>query len=240
MHAVQRSPEPDFIAGLRCSQREWDSLDGPGRHRIRQALSQDFRGICAYCERLCLPVTRTGNSPDEETIDHFRPQSRCPRQTFDWLNLMYSCRRCNQAKGDKWPGCGDVITETLMPASEYVNPNAIEGTRPASGYFSFNAETGKIKPADGLSPSENDTAQRTIRDIDLNDSSLGENDPSHLWNRRLRQRKLMIQKLNALDDFDAKVEVMFDFMLPDKPFSGFITAYLISRFPALASILSRP
>ena len=215
-------------------------MEGTGRHRIRQALSQDFRRICAYCERYCLPVTQTGNSPDEETIDHFRPRSRFPEQRFDWLNLIYCCRRCNQVKGDNWPGYGDVIIESLMPASEYVNPNAAEDSRPASGYFSFDAETGEITPADGLSPSEFATAQRTIRDIDLNDGLLGENDPSHLWNRRLRQRRLMIQGLDALDDFDARVQMMFEFMLPDKPFSGFITAYLMSRFPALAGILSRP
>ena len=187
-----------------------------------------------------MPVTQTGNSPDEETIDHFRPQSRFPEQRFDWLNLMYSCHRCNRVKDDNWPGFGDPVTESLMPASEYINPNAREGRRPASGYFRFNAETGEMAPADGLSPSEYTAALRTIRDIDLNDSSLGENDPRHLSNLRLRQRRLLIQELNNLNDFDAKVQMMFEFMLTDKPFSGFITAYLMSRFPALASLLSRP
>ena len=153
---------------------------------------------------------------------------------------MYCCHRCNQVKDDNWPGFGDTVTESLMPASEYVNPNATEGRRPASGYFRFNAETGEMAPADGLSPSEDTAALRTIRDIDLNDSSLGENDPRHLSNLRLRQRRLLIQDLNNLDDFDSKVQMMFEFTLPDKPFSGFITAYLMSRFPALASLLSRP
>ena len=153
---------------------------------------------------------------------------------------MYSCHRCNCVKYDSWPGYGYAFTEGLMPASEYVNPNATDGYRPAEGYFSFSVETGEMAPADGLSPSECTTAVRTIRDIDLNDRSLGENDPSHLWNRRLRQRQLLIQGLDALDDFDSRVQFMFEFMLPDKPFSGFITAYLMSRFPALARILSHP
>ena len=236
---MQRSPEPDFVADLRRSQTEWSSLDGPGRYRIRQALSQDFRGICAYCERYCQPVTGTGNSTDEETIDHFRPRSRFPEQRFVWLNLMYSCRRCNCVKDDSWPGFGNAVTEALMPASEYVNPNAMSGNCPADGYFSYSFETGEMTSADGLSPSERATALRTIRDIDLNDSSLGENDPSHLWNRRLRQLQQLIQGLNTMEDFDSQVRMMLEFMLPDKPFSGFIAAYLMGRFPALALILGR-
>ena len=127
-----------------------------------------------------------------------------------------------------------------MPASEYVSPNASEGPRPAHEYFSFNGDTGEIGPAGDLSPSEYTAALRTIRDIDLNDSSLAENDPRHLFNLRLHQRHLLIEELNKLDDFDAKVQMMFEFMLPDKPFSGFITTYLMSRFPDLARLLSRP
>ena len=60
----------------------------------------------------------------------------------------------------------------------------------------------------------------------MNDSERGENDASHLWNRRLRQRALLIERINRLDDFDAKVNIMLEFMLPDKPFSSFIAAYV--------------
>ncbi len=77
----------------------------------------------------------------------------------------------------------------------------------------------------------------TIRDVDLNDSRLGENDESHLWNLRRRQRALLIERINGLDDFDAKLSIMLEFMLPDKPFSSFIRAYVMGRFPLLGQIL---
>ena len=74
-------------------------------------------------------------------------------------------------------------------------------------------------------------ARRNISDIDLNDSNLGQNEKGHLWNLRMNQRVLLITRLNDIDDFDMRVNLMLEFMLPDKPFSSFISAYVKDRFP---------
>lgn len=68
--------------------------------------------------------------------------------------------------------------------SEYVSPNVSPGGRPAQGFFDFDVATGEIFPADDLDDLEWSLARRTIRDIDLNDSELGENDPNHLMFQR--------------------------------------------------------
>ena len=120
--------------------------------------------------------------------------------------------------------------------SEYVDPNAVDGQRQAGYFFDFNFETGEIKPADELGQVEWSMALRNIRDIDLNDSTLGENDPRHLKNQRLRWRDLLIRQLDALDDVEEQIRVMSKFVLPDKPFSGFVSAYLTHRFPALGPL----
>lgn len=208
----------------------------------------------------CNPV-RPGRSTDEETIDHFRPRSRFQDLWLDWLNLVYACYRCNQSKCDEWPELNDHANGVLAafypsytPVSEYVSPNATTYQRAAQDFYDFrvDADTGEITPeivpakgiADGgqLNDVEWSMAYRTIRDIDLNEdrSGLGANDRRHLWDRRERHLSLLIRRLNSTDDFDAKVRIMLEFMLPDKPFSGFITAYLMGRFPALARILGRP
>jgi len=36
-------------------------------------------------------------------IDHFWPKSKYPRRTFDWVNLLLVCARCNRAKGQSFP-----------------------------------------------------------------------------------------------------------------------------------------
>lgn len=244
MHSVERSSEPEFFDGLRGAYTNWDELDGSHRQRIRDALVQDFGTICAYCERPCQGATVTHEGHGEETIDHFRPRNRFPDLWLEWLNLVYSCRRCNQAKGGSWPGFDDVLVNQIlagedaryMSVSEYVHPNATDGRRPARDFFAFDAETGEIRPSTQLDSPDWSIARRTIRDIDLNDSTLGENDESHLWNRRLRQRTLLIERINGLDDFDARVNIMLEFMLPDKPFSSFIGAYVNHRFPLFGQI----
>ena len=238
MRSVSRSAEPDFFAALRAAYSSWDDLDGAERNRIRNALVRDFGVVCAYCQ---CPTVRPDSDAahDAETVDHFRPRHLFPDQWLDWLNLVYSCRRCNQAKGGNWPGQNDAIINAVLsadddryqPVAEYVNPSAVAGQRPANDYFEFDAATGEILPAEHLDLPEWSMARRTIADLDLNDSNLGVNDRRHLWNRRFAQRRLLINRLNELDDFDMKVTIMLEFMLPDKPFSSFITAYVLERFP---------
>ena len=243
MRSVARSPEPEFLGQIRAEYTRWGNLDGRERQRIRDALVKDFGSVCAYCQQPCQEPT-TIERPDEESVDHFRPRQHFPELWLDWHNLVLACRRCNQAKGSNWPGFDDAWVNQLLSAedaryvdaTEYVSTNEGDTQRPTEEFFSFNAETGEISPFDELDNPEWSTARRTIRDIDLNDSKLGENEESHLWNRRLDQRRLVIERISQLDDFDAQVNVMLEFMLPDKPFSSFIRSYINGRFPLLQQL----
>lgn len=238
MRSVARSAEPDFFAALRAAHSRWDDLDGAERNRIRNALVRDFGTVCAYCQCPCTARPESDDDLNAETVDHFRPRHLFPAQWLDWPNLVYCCQRCNQAKGGKWPGHNDAVINAVLanddryqPVAEYVNPSAVVGQRPANEYFEFDAATGEMRPAEHLARPEWSMARRTIADLDLNDSNLGPNDDLHLWNRRLEQQYLLVDRLNILDDFDMKVNIMLEFMLPDKPFSSFITAYVLERFP---------
>ena len=243
MRSAPRSSEPEFLGQFLSEYTRWENLDGSERRLIRDALVKDFGTVCAYCQQPCTGPT-TSERPDEESVDHFRPRQHFPALWLDWHNLVFACRRCNQAKGDNWPGFEDDWINQLLSAqdaqyvavTEYVSPNVRDGQRPAERFFSFDSAIGEIRPIDGLDNAEWSMARRTIRDIDLNDSALGENDESHLWNRRLGQRALVIERINQLDDFDAKVSIMLEFMLPDKPFSSFIRAYVNERFPLLRQL----
>ena len=244
MHSVTRSPEPAFFKELRAIHDRWDELDGGHRRQIRDALWRDFAEVCAYCEQHCDPVT-TNEVPNGETIDHFRPGDRFPDLALDWLNLVYACHRCNQSKANKWPGYDDEQTDQRLrimearhiPPSEYVNPNAKAGRRPAHEFFNFDLKTGEILPAEAVSDSEWSSARRTIHDIDLNDSEIGENDPRHLCRQRKYQLYLLIEGVESLDKDDAKVHLMSEFTKADKPFSTFIRAYLLKSFPQFREIL---
>ncbi len=158
MHSVQRSPEPGFFEELRAAYSRWKDLDGASRIHIRNALAQDFGPICVYCERPCQPKQprtqtedeETSHRPNDETIDHFRPRSRFPHLWLDWLNLVYACHRCNQLKGDSWPGCDATFIHQLLtaensrytPASEYGSP-----TQPTVRGRRVSSLTSMLKPA---------------------------------------------------------------------------------------------
>ena len=229
MHAVPRSPEPESLAELRRAFAQWDDLGGQDRRRIRDRLARDFRQTCAYCERRCQQTTHNENLPDEETIDHFRPRDHFPSLSFDWLNLVYACRRCNQAKRNSWPGYGNSITEALFPASEYVNPNATDNQRPAQEFFSFDFSAGEIIPSNQLDSDESAIAGRTIRDINLNDIDLADNDPSSLLNMRKYRLYLTIEALmSAREDISSTNQIISRSISPGSPFSSYIAAYVNS------------
>ena len=157
--------------------------------------------------------------------------------------MVYACHRCNQSKGDSWPELEDATINLLLaaedprytPVSEYVSPNASTSLRPATDFFSYDFDTGEILPSAQLSSIEWSVARRTIRDIDLNDSRLGENDPNHLWRQRQAQLDLLREAANSQEEDELVAMIVQDLMLPDSPFSSFVRAYVgtISvEFPA--------
>ena len=254
MRSVKRSPEPAFLADLRAKHSHGADLQGYSSGSLRDALRRDFGPICAYCQQSCQLVRRPPNQnenevrppPDEESIDHFRPKKKFPSLQFDWPNLIYACYRCNQNKADKWPEHEDEMHDQFLsredarytPISEYVSPNMADGQRPATEFFGFDVETGEMTPAEQLSPEEWSIARRTIWDIDLNDDGLGSYDRRNLCRKRLAQLDLLIKRLNGLADVDCQIRTMLDFMAPDKPFSGFISAYVAMAFPYFSNCFS--
>ncbi len=243
MHSVQRSPEPSSLASFRAVHSQWETLHGGERRDIRDTLTKDFGEVCAYCQQACQAPAFGVEAHNAETIDHFRPRSRFPDLWLDWLNLIYACRRCNRSKGNKWLDFDqDTFSRGLQRGghslpSEYVNPNAIEGRRPANEFFDFDLDTGEIVPATGLDYTAGWVASRTIRDIDLNDSQLGENDPAHLLNLRLARKILLdtlIQQIRtgAYEESEAR-GIVTGFARLGQPFSSFVGAYLASEHPDL-------
>ena len=240
MRSVQRSPVPKYFGEIQTAYAQWDDLGShsPERQRIRNSLTQDFGEICAYCQQFCYRPYGTPK-PNDESIDHFRPRHLFPSLWLDWLNLIYACRRCNQSKDDRWPGSGtlyDQMTDQYLshadsrygPVMEYVSPNENEGQRPAQEFFAFDVNTGEITPSEQLAPEEWSIANRTIWDLDLNSKDLR--------NLRLARLSWLLERLDSINDFDEKLNVMLRFMLPKMPFSQFIHAYVTSRFPLLVQI----
>ena len=110
--------------------------------------------ICWYCERRCdADVEYGGRSP---TVDHFRPLSRFPQLAYEWPNWVFSCRRCNDNKANKWPDLG------------YVDPCAADVSGRPDRYFDYDVLTGDVEPRRDLPPTAKRRAWDTIDDLGLN------------------------------------------------------------------------
>jgi hypothetical protein len=64
---------------------------------FRPWLRDEFVFRCVYC----LKREVWGQITGEFELDHFEPKSRVPERNIDYVNLVYSCRRCNLCKTDQ-------------------------------------------------------------------------------------------------------------------------------------------
>jgi len=66
----------------------------------RPWLRDEFDFRCVYC----LKRETWGQVTSEFDLDHFEPQSLNSQLRFDYLNLVYACRRCNAVKRNQIVG----------------------------------------------------------------------------------------------------------------------------------------
>ncbi len=69
---------------------------------VRDGLIKSSFGKCAFCE--CIP-SEGGNIE----IEHFKPKSKYPEFTFEWVNFLPSCRKCNGSKDSHDTGAEPII-----------------------------------------------------------------------------------------------------------------------------------
>ena len=85
--------------------------------RILESMCNDVK-LCMYCER-----------SEAKEIEHRRPKSLYPRQTFDWDNMLYVCGPCNRNKTNKFailnrPYSNGYIKITPKPKEVPVKPKS--------------------------------------------------------------------------------------------------------------------
>ena len=122
--------------------------------------------LCAYCDG---PLDET--SPT--TIDHFIPESLCPKLGVFWNNLFPCCSSCNSTHKKT-----QFSPDLLRPDREDLD-----------SYLDVDPETGALSPAPELPPEAQERARVTIAILGLNEGG------------RPRARRLRWRELNrAIDE----------------------------------------
>ena len=190
-------------------------------------MAQDFSRICGYCEQECVEPTRRERD-NEESVDHFRPRHHFPNEWLSWLNLIYACRGCNQAKGSKWPTAGDADNQRLavinryQSVTGYVSPNRSDTQPVCETLFTYDQDTGEISPAENVDDAHWSMAFRTISDIDLNSIQSGQRNLPEL---RRQQVELLEITLRQANDAALRSVIVAGFCRRNQPFSSFVSRY---------------
>ncbi|WP_085297014.1 HNH endonuclease family protein [Cognaticolwellia mytili] len=80
-----------------------DKLISHYRHQeIKTPLFESSSQKCAFCE--CMPA-----EGGHIEVEHFKPKSIHPNSTFEWINFLPSCRKCNGYKLDH-----DTVKEPII------------------------------------------------------------------------------------------------------------------------------
>lgn len=104
--AIEKMEE--FFASKNRSQKRYDwPFNKEIDKQLKKSLHEVFHGKCGYCE---IGI----NSPELGTVDRYRPNNGVRDEnefhqdlywwlTFEWDNLIYCCKQCNQFKGNYFP-----------------------------------------------------------------------------------------------------------------------------------------
>ena len=108
MRKFERMPAPPFLLprwehwGIEWEQRHndnpaarfhWHTADRePVNQKLLPALKAQVQNHCSFCDNY--PIS----PPSNDTIEHFRPKTKFPREAYQWENLYYCCNYCQQKK----------------------------------------------------------------------------------------------------------------------------------------------
>lgn len=174
MRWIDRGTEPPTVAGYdrqftpgwveHYRQNRGQAPTDSFWREYRASLGERSGDECWYCGRQC----NASVGDKVPTVDHFRPRSKFPELTYQWSNWVFSCQRCNESKGDRWPETG-LGNDT---GYGYVDPGAADPAERPEQCFDYDARNGLIEPRENLSERDNRKATDTIRDLRLNDYDL--------------------------------------------------------------------
>ncbi len=193
-------------------EKEIAKLIAPYKHNeIKTPLFESSLNKCAFCE--CLP-TEGGNIE----VEHLKPKSIYPDKTFDWDNLLPSCRKCNNNKLDHDTGLEPLINPYIN------NPEAI-----------YRYDDIEMIPIDGPYVNEADktieicglNTMRTYRPradilISLRGYTNALRTSIEDYNNADTQRK----KNNRIRKMNNSIDTIESLTKPEKKYSGFCKYYL--------------
>lgn len=135
----------------------WRTVSDDDKDSIWEHLDRMQYGLCAYCERE-IPAA----NHNRRHIEHFKPRSKYPKDTFEWVNLFGACNDDNF--------CARFKDSSKCPA--YATEDLIKPDADSPREFLTFLPNGEAIPKKQISTDHHKRAQQTIDVLRLNHHTL--------------------------------------------------------------------
>lgn len=178
---------------------------------VKNALIKSSFSKCAFCESI---PSESGNVE----IEHYYPKSIYPNETFNWINFLPCCRKCNESKSNH-----DTKKEPIINPYD-VEPNDV-----------FIYELFNIKEKDSTLKN---IAKKTIDVCSLNSQRLWKpraeillaihqfSSDLHNLIEEFKEADTERKKTNKLKNIRETIDRIEDLMKPNERYSGFCKFYI--------------
>lgn len=174
---------------------KWKHFD---RSALFKYLFEEQYGLCAYTELNIQDFREEEGSYKGAHIEHIKPKSQFPQQTFDYFNLMLSALDSDDlAKFDMQSRFGGHHKLDSYDGEQFLPPLLPN----ISDYFVYSSEDGEIFPSMSLSDADKSKAQYTIDLLNLN--------AAYLKNSRKNWLQELEAEIDRLIDEDAPEAIEF-------------------------------
>lgn len=202
MHVLNRQKQIGIPQTATEARDRWQSFASK-KSKVRNALKREQKGLCGYTEfnidHFKSTATLSSRS-DGCHIEHIKPKSVYPQETFDYKNLLLSILHVSDEKLFERDTFVDGAPEDDNSHRKFFGGSAknniydeelfISPINNACNYFfTFLEQSGEIVPSASLENSDRDKALYTINLLNLNHP--------YLKNQR---RKRMIEVLDDIDE----------------------------------------
>jgi len=193
------------------AEERWDEF---GKKKVvRNKLKSEQKGLCAYTEfNISAFVSLVSSTQYGCHIEHIKPKSRFPNETFDYENLVVSVLDAHDLHSIK-QGKLSVITQDpddkshlnyfgghaklhFYDAHLFISPTNTD----CEHLFAFLEESGAIAPSPHLDEAEQEKAKYTIDLLNLNHP--------YLKNQRRQRIEEVVNVLDSLDSTEAMAAVI--------------------------------
>lgn len=163
----------DYATQVGLAVRKWRTKPVALFQRVRQALEVTCLGAlrCSYCE---------DSMADE--IEHVRPKSWFPEQTFDTTNYLFACGPCNGPKNNSYAAVSHsgqlLVAHRVKNSTPMPPPTGQEALlhpwhdEPSDFFFLDLTNTFEFKPRQSLTPQQLARALYTLEVLHINKDPL--------------------------------------------------------------------